>query len=385
LRPERIRKLLGMEVPAAEVEEILRRLGMAVAVEVDHWLAAPPSSRFDLALEEDLIEEIARVRGYDRVPGNRPLTRLEMPPQPEGQVALERFREVLVQRGFQEAITYSFVDPAFQKQLDPGREPLALANPISADLAVMRTSLWPGLFKALVYNQKRQQPRVRLFEHGLNFIPSVDGLRQELWIGGVVAGTALPEQWGVPARAVDFFDLKADVEALLALTGEPEAFAFAAAAHPALHPGQSARIERAGEAVGWLGALHPRVARGLEVEGDAFAFELRLAGLQPARTPAFRELSRFPASRRDIAIVVDQAVTARAIQDCIRRRGGELLREVRLFDVYRGRGIPEGQKSLALGLILQDLAHNLTDSVVDDAVSGIIAGLTEQFGATLRV
>jgi phenylalanyl-tRNA synthetase beta chain len=385
LRPERIRKLLGMEVPAAEVEEILRRLGMAVAVEVDHWLAAPPSSRFDLALEEDLIEEIARVRGYDRVPGNRPLTRLEMPPQPEGQVALERFREVLVQRGYQEAITYSFVDPVFQKQLDPGREPLALANPISADLAVMRTSLWPGLLKALVYNQKRQQPRVRLFEHGLNFITSGDGLRQEPWIGGVVAGAVLPEQWGVPARTVDFFDLKADVEALLALTGEPEAFAFVAAAHPALHPGQSAWIERAGEGVGWLGALHPRVGRELDVEGDAFAFELRLADLQPARVPAFRDLSRFPASRRDIAIVVDQAVTSRAIQDCIRRHGGQLLREVRLFDVYCGRGIPEGRKSLALGLILQDLTHNLTDSVVDEAVSGIIAGLAEQFGATLRV
>ncbi|HHW75575.1 MAG TPA: phenylalanine--tRNA ligase subunit beta [Xanthomonadaceae bacterium] len=385
LRPERIRKLLGMDVPAAEVEGILRRLGMAVAVEMDHWLVAPPSSRFDIALEVDLIEEVARIYGYDRLPGNRPLTRLEMPPQPEGQIGLERFRETLAQRGFQEAITYSFVDPVFQKCLDPEREPLALANPISADLAVMRTSLWPGLLKALIHNQKRQQPRVRLFEYGLNFVPADDGLLQEPYIGGVAAGTALPEQWGAPARPVDFFDLKADVEALLTLTGEPEAFVFVAAAHPALHPGQSARIERAGAVMGWLGALHPRVARELDVEGDAFAFELRLAGLQPARVPAFRELSRFPASRRDIAIVVDEAVSARAIQDCVRQHGGELLREVRLFDVYRGKGVPEGRKSLALGLILQDFSRNLTDNVVEETVSGIIAGLAEQFDATLRV
>lgn len=385
LRPERIRKLLGMDVPAAEVEGILRRLGMAVAVEMDHWLVAPPSSRFDIALEVDLIEEVARIYGYDRLPGNRPLTRLEMPPQPEGQIGLERFRETLAQRGFQEAITYSFVDPVFQKCLDPEREPLALANPISADLAVMRTSLWPGLLKALIHNQKRQQPRVRLFEYGLNFVPADDGLLQEPYIGGVAAGTALPEQWGAPARPVDFFDLKADVEALLTLTGEPEAFVFVAAAHPAMHPGQSARIERAGAVMGWLGALHPRVARELDVEGDAFAFELRLAGLQPARVPAFRELSRFPASRRDIAIVVDEAVSARAIQDCVRQHGGELLREVRLFDVYRGKGVPEGRKSLALGLILQDFSRNLTDNVVEETVSGIIAGLAEQFDATLRV
>ncbi len=385
LRPERLRKLLGAEVPAADVEEILRRLGMAVAVEMDHWLVVPPSSRFDLTLEVDLIEEIARIHGYDRLPGNRPLTRLEMPPQPEGRVALERLRETLVQRGFQEAITYSFVDPAFQRRLDPERQPLALANPISADLAVMRTSLWPGLLKALVYNQKRQQSRVRLFEHGLTFIPDGSELRQEAYLGGVAVGDALPEQWGAPARPLDFFDLKADVEALLALTGEPEAFVFIAAAHPALHPGRSARIDRAGAPLGWLGALHPREARELEVEGDAFVFELRLTALQAARTPVFQPLSRFPASRRDLAIVVDDAVTVQAVRESIRRHGGELLREVRLFDVYWGPGIPKGRKSLALGLILQDFSRNLTDHVVEEAVSGILAGLTEQFGATLRV
>ena len=385
LRSERIRKLLGMEVPASEVENILRRLGMVVAVEAEGWRVIPPSSRFDVALEADLIEEIARIHGYSRVPSNRPLTRLAMSPQPENRVSLERFAAALVQRGFQEAITYSFVDPAFQKILDPEREPLALANPISADLAVMRASLWPGLLKALIHNQKRQQPRVRLFEHGLNFVPTAEGLRQEPYLGGVAVGLALPEQWGLSKRPLDFFDLKADVEALLALTGEPEAFSYVAAQHPALHPGQSARIERAGATVGWLGALHPRAARELDVEGDACVFELRLASLQPARVPSFRDLSRFPSSRRDIAIVIDEAVAVQAICDCVRQRGGELLRAVRLFDDYRGKEVPKGRKSLALGLILQDFSRNLTDHVVEETVAGIIAGLTEQFDATLRV
>ncbi|MCP5159318.1 MAG: phenylalanine--tRNA ligase subunit beta [Gammaproteobacteria bacterium] len=385
LRSTRIHKLLGMNVPAIQVEDILRRLGMAVAAEIDHWLVVPPSSRFDIALEADLIEEIARIYGYQRVPSNQPLTRLQMPPQPEGQIGLERLRETLVQRGFQEAITYSFVDPDFQKRLDPECEPLALANPISADLAVMRTSLWPGLLKALIYNQKHQQSRVRLFENGLNFLLTEEGLWQEPFLGGVATGAVLSEQWGVPTRTMDFFDLKADVEALLTLTGEPEAFQFVVASHPALHPGQSARVERAGESIGWLGALHPRVARELDVEGDIFIFELQLAGLRPARLPAFQELSRFPASRRDLAIIVSEDVAVQAVFDCIRQCGGALLREVWLFDIYRGRGIAEGRKSLAFGLNLQDFSRNLTDNMVDETVSGIIAGLTEQFDATLRI
>ena len=385
LRPERIGKLLGMAISDQDVESILGRLGMIATTDANGWRVTPPSSRFDITLEADLIEEIVRIHGYHQVPSNRPLTRLAMASQPEGRVSLERFTAALVQRGFQEAITYSFVDPVFQKALDPEREPLGLANPISADLALMRTSLWPGLVKALIHNQKRQQTRVRLFEHGLNFIPAENGLRQESYLGGVASGLALPEQWSLAKRPLDFFDVKADVEALLALTGEPETFAFIAASHPALHPGQSARIERNGQGIGWLGALHPRVAQALDVEGDIFVFELRLADLQPAWLPSFRDLSRFPSSRRDIAITVDEAVSAQAIGDCIRHRGGELLRHVRVFDVYRGKGVAEGRKSLALGLILQDFSRNLTDQVVEETVSGIIAGLTEQFGATLRV
>ncbi len=385
LRSQRIRRVLGVTIPADDVVEILRRLGMAVAEESDHWLVVPPAFRFDIAQEEDLIEEIGRIYGYSRLPSHRPLMRLAMSPRPEGRVSLERLRETLVQRGFQEAVIYSFVDPAFQKALDPEREPIALANPISADLAVMRTSLWPGLVKAVAYNQKRQQSRIRLFECGQNFIPNGASVSQETFIGGAVWGQVLSEQWDLPPRPVDFYDLKADVEALLALTGQPEDFVFVAAKHPALHPGQTARVERDGAAVGWIGALHPAIEERLDLEGQVFVFELRVEGIRQGRAPAFTELSKYPASRRDIAILVDEAVTAQAVEDCIRVHGGELPREIRLFDVYRGKGIPDGQKSMALGLILQDISRNLTESVVDETVSKIVSGLKRQLGATLRM
>ncbi len=385
LRPERVNRLLGMTIPTSEIEDILLRLGMAVSFEMDHWRVIPPSSRFDIRMEADLIEEVARIYGYERVPGNRPLIRLDMSPQPETQIVFSQLAEILIQRGFQEVISYSFVDAHFQRQLDPEREPLALANPISSDLAVMRTSLWPGLLKALLYNQKRQQTRIRLFEQGLNFIPADKGLQQEAYLGGVVTGSVLPEQWGVAVQAVDFFDLKGDIEALLALTNAAETFSFVAATHPALHPGQCARINRKGTAIGWLGALHPRVAQALDIEGDIFVFELRLQDLLLAQAPTFSELSRFPGSRRDIAVVLDETITAQAVRDCICQYGGELLRDVALFDVYRGKGVPEGQKSLAFRLNLQDFSSNLTDSRVEETVSGILAGLAEKFSATLRV
>ena len=237
----------------------------------------------------------------------------------------------------------------------------------------------------MVYNQKRQQSRIRLFEIGLTFVQEGDRLVQELHIGGAVCGEALPEQWGMAKRAVDFFDLKADVEALLALTGQPQFFSFAAAHHPALHPGQAARIERAAVPLGWIGALHPAVEQALDLETQVYVFELSVVGLGDSRVPQFAELSKFPASRRDLAIVVDETVSAQAVEDCIRADGGELLRAIRLFDVYRGEGIPKNCKSMAFSLILQDFSRNLTDLAVAEIVSKIIAGLEQRLGATLRV
>jgi phenylalanyl-tRNA synthetase beta chain len=385
LRPQRVEQLLGVKIEAAEMSEILRRLGMAVAEENDHWIVVPPSFRFDLTIEVDLIEEIGRVHGYSRLPSNRPLTRMAVPALPEDQVAPDRFRDVLVLREFQEAVTYSFVDPALQAQLDPQREPRRLANPISSELAVMRTSLWPGLLQALIYNRKRQQGRVRLFETGLTFVPDGDDLRQETYIGGVICGEAWAQQWGTPRREVDFYDVKADVEALLALTGQAEIFDFVAARHPALHPGQSARIDHGGTEVGWVGALHPRVEKALDLDARAFLFELSLPRIQQARVPRFAELSKFPASRRDIAVVVRENITVQSVEACIRANGSEYLRELRLFDVYRGKGVAEDHKSLAFGLILQDFSSNLTDEGVDRIVANIVTGLGEALGATLRV
>jgi phenylalanyl-tRNA synthetase beta chain len=385
LRSERIHRLLGLKIENQDVNEILLRLGMAVADEGDHWLVVPPAFRFDLTLEADLIEEIGRIYGYSRLPSQRSLTRLEVKTCPEAQISLDRLCDTLVHRGFAEAITYSFVDPVFQNALDPKHKPLALANPISADLAVMRTSLWPGLIKVLAHNQKRQQSRIRLFETGLVFVQEDSELTQELCIGGAVYGEILPEQWGAAKHTVDFFDLKADVEALLSLTARPDAFIFKAMQHPALHPGQAAHIERNGSPVGWIGALHPAVEHSLDLEGRIFVFELYVAGLQDARIPQFNELSKFPASRRDIAIVVDETVSAQAIEECIRSHGTSLLREIHLFDVYRGGGIVTDRKSMAFGLILQDFSRNLTDLEVDNIISNILAELEQRFGATLRV
>jgi phenylalanyl-tRNA synthetase beta chain len=307
-----------------------------------------------------------------------------MPELPETRIELERMQGELTARGYQEAVTYSFVDPKLQVVLDPGREPLALANPISADLAVMRTSLWPGLIQALRYNQNRQEPMVRLFETGLRFVP-VDGeLKQERMIGGVAAGLSAPEQWSLPRRKVDFFDLKADVEALLALTGEPEAFRYVRSTHPALHPGQAAEILRGNEVVGQVGLLHPAVERDLDLDGPVYLFELRLAVLERARLPAFRELSRFPAVRRDLALVLDETVSAEQLLACIRAAAGESQEEVRIFDVYRGEGIDPGRKSLAISLTFRDPSRTLNEAEINEALKRVVNALQTELNASLR-
>jgi phenylalanyl-tRNA synthetase beta chain len=384
LRPSRIQRVLGIELPRAEVSDILARLGLEVAVDGDNWRVTAPAWRFDIAIEEDLIEELARIHGYDQLPSTRPVAAMQMDAVGEGQLGLEQLRRLLVARGFQEAITYSFVAPDVQKMLAPELEPLALANPISAEMAVMRTTLWAGLVQALVYNANRQQGRVRLFESGLRFLPGPDGLRQERAIAGLAYGTVQPEQWGETARPVDFFDLKADVEAILALAGVNGQARFVAASHPALHPGQSARIDLDGSPLGWIGALHPTVADRLDLAGAALVFELALEPLLQGCLPRFRVLSRFPAVRRDIAVVVDNSQPVDAVFAVIRRSAPDTLQELKLFDLYTGKGIDSGRKSLALGLTLQADSRTLTDSEVDAALGNILAALKAELGATLR-
>ncbi len=384
LRSARIERLLGVDLPGGEVEEILQRLGMEVERDGSQWRVSIPTHRFDIGSEVDLIEELARVYGYDRLPGTRPAGGITMVPQPEGRLERGRIRTALVDRGYQEVITYSFVDPAFQARLDPTLDSLTLTNPLSVELGVLRTSLWTGLLKVLIRNQNRQQTRVRIFECGLRFIKQQSEIKQENIISGLAAGGAYPEQWGFPFQPVDFYDMKSDLEALMDLTGRNEGFIFTPAVHPALHPGQTARIHCEGVPVGWLGTLHPELQRELEVAERVVLFELSLDRLQEARIPAFQELSRFPANRRDLAVVVDEAVSAAAVRECIVRYAPEVLQEVILFDVYRGGGVESGRRSIAFGLIFQDSSRTLTDQDMDTILAGVVAGLEQELGATLR-
>ena len=384
LRAVRCAQVLGLELPPETIAGILKRLGMDLVPVAGGWQVTPPSGRFDLVHEVDLIADVGRIHGYDRIPVSHASSAAATRARPEAAFDLDRARLTLVDRGFQEVITYSFVSPELQARVEPEVKGLALANPISAELSVMRPSLWPGLLHTARYNQARQQERVRIFETGLRFRPGPEGLSQEAAIGGLVIGPLDPEQWGVPVRPVDFFALKADVEALLALSGDLPGFSFVAAEHPALHPGQSARIDYAGRPVGRLGMLHPALAADLDLTGDAFLFELEQAALTTGVLPRFTPISRYPAIRRDLAIVVDEGVAYADIAGCIRAGAGDLLRELVLFDVYAGENIGAGRKSLALGLILQVSSQTLTDEVVDEAVGRVLTRLESDFGARLR-
>ena len=384
LRHARVTEILGLELPAATIRDILERLGMQVEPSDDGWRVTPPSARFDLVQEVDLIADIGRIHGYDQIPVSHAGAAAVTRATPEADFDLDRARLALVDRGFHEVITYSFVSPELQGLVEPEEPVLELANPLSTELSTMRTSLWPGLLQTARYNQARQQERVRIFESGLRFRGGAAGLTQTPGLGGLICGSAAPEQWGQVTRPADFFDLKADVEALLALSVAPERFCFVPGSHPALHPGQTARIECAGQAIGLIGMLHPSLATRLDLGGDCYLFELDLAPLSPGRLPAYRPISRYPSIRRDIAILVDAEVSHAAVADCIRAAAGELLRDLVLFDVYTGKNIESGRKSLALGLILQASSQTLTDDVIDETMGRILARLTSELGARLR-
>ncbi|WP_236211401.1 phenylalanine--tRNA ligase subunit beta [Metapseudomonas otitidis] len=385
LRAERIAQMLGMEMDAAEVERLLTALGLGVtSIAPGQWKVAVPSHRFDISLEVDLIEELGRLYGYNRLPVRYPQARLAPRARAESAVELPALRRLLVARGYQEAITYSFIDPKWFELFNPGAKPLMLANPISNDMAAMRSSLWPGLVKALQHNLNRQQSRVRLFESGLRFVGQLEGLKQEAMIAGVVCGKRLPEAWAHGREGVDFYDAKADVEALLGAAGALDAFSFVPGEHPALHPGQTARIERDGKLVGYLGAIHPELAKSLDLDQPVYLFELMLAEVMSGRLPTFSELSRFPEVRRDLAVLVDREVAAEAVLDTIREAAGEWLTDLRLFDVYHGKGIDPLRKSLAVGLTWQHPSRTLNDDEVNTTTQNIVTSLEGRFNATLR-
>ena len=384
-RPSRARRVIGAEIDDAAIERILRELGMQV---VEHggaaWRVTAPPWRFDVAIEEDLIEEVARIHGFDRIPETDPATPLAIPAIPETRVMPETVADLMAQRGYFEAITYSFVDPDLQALVAPGEPALRLANPISADLAEMRVSLWPGLVRALGENQRRQQPRVRLFELGRKFRLDGDALSEVPVVAGIAAGAALAEQWGAPAADVDFFDVRADLEALIRATGAAGEFSFVPDQHPALHPGQTARILRDDRPVGWIGRLHPELGRRLELTYSGIVFEIETESGLEATVPRFAEISRFPAVRRDIAVIVGEAVPVQALLDTVRRAAGALLTGLVVFDIYRGKGIAEGFKSVAIGLNLQDISRTLTDEDTDAVVAQVVHGLEREYSATIR-
>ena len=381
LRHERIRRVLGAEIPAYDVHDVLVRLGMQVEETQAGWIVTPPPHRPDIGIEVDLIEEIARIVGFDNLPGATPVAGLDITPQIEGHVGIGRIRGLLVDRGYHEAVTYSFVDETLQARIAPMLDGFRLANPIASDMGVMRTTLWPGLIGAATWNVNRQQSRARLFETGPVFIADGGEVRQPRMIGGIAVGSVAPEQWGDEFRLVDFYDVKGDVEALLALSGQPAE--FVAATHPALHPGQTAAIVRGGERIGLIGVLHPAIAPELRLVG-AVLFELSIEAIGVGTLPKFKALSKFPAVRRDISLVLPEAVSASAIRECIGQTGIDMLQNLELFDVYHGEGVDSGMKSVSLGLTFQSPSRTLDDAEVNAALAVILDSLSVKLEAALR-
>lgn len=380
-----IERLLGITVPADRVTLILESLGMRVESQNSGWQVTPPAWRFDITIEADLIEEIARITGYDNIPARPPRADLVLFSSNDQQALLAKLRHLLVHRGYQEAITYSFVDDQLQQLLDPGTGGIALANPIASDLAVMRTSLWPGLVTALQHNSKRQQSRIRLFEHGLIFRQQDDSISQIPVISGVICGNTYQKQWDIKDKGSDYFDIKGDVEEILATAGIGRVeVAFAPSAHAALHPGKAAEIIYDNQVIGKLGELHPGVQSKLDIHQPVYVFEIEISRISAQITPKYQKISKFPLVRRDIAILVDEGVKVADVECCIRETALNYLVNLELFDVYQGEGIDLGKKSLALGLTFQGSSSTLTDEEVEAIMGDILNQLHSKLGGILR-
>jgi phenylalanyl-tRNA synthetase beta chain len=390
LTPARLEQQLGLSLEDTQIEKMLELLGLKVLTKPDHnnpesgWVCKVPSWRFDIAIEADLIEEVARIYGYNRLPTSTISSALPIEVNPETQRGLPPLRQLLVGRGYHEAITYCFVDPEVQKHLTPDTEPVLLANAIASDMSVMRTTLWSGLLPAVKRNLNRQQNRVRLFETGLNFVPADGELKQRPMIAGAITGGRLPERWINKQEPVDFFDIKADIEALIQQNYSADQFTFVAGSHPALHPGQCARIERCGELVGWVGQLHPRVQKALDLSQPVFVFELHQSLLLNDVLPAFAGVSKFPEVRRDLALIVDETISAGDLCDTVRQNAGGQLIDLKVFDVYQGKGIENNRKSIALGLTFRDSSRTLTEDEINAAVETVVNALEQQHSASLR-
>ncbi|MFW5815788.1 MAG: phenylalanine--tRNA ligase subunit beta, partial [Wenzhouxiangella sp.] len=384
LRPARVNRLLGTDLAAAEIAATLTRLGMEVREQSEQFLVTPPSARRDIEIEVDLIEEVARLQGYDRLPSRSPGGRLRLVPAPEAQVSPRVLRRQLAARGFQEIITWSFVAERDLALLGMAQEAQPLANPLNRDMAVLRTSLLPGVLKTASANFRRQHQNFRLFELGTCFVNADDGFQELERLALLMTGRLHNEHALGDGRAIDFFDLKGELEQLLALNQVSGRARFERSRQAWLHPGQSADVYLDDQLIGALGQLHPAHAESLDCVDTVFVAELDAAALRSSGLPSHRKGSRYPSVRRDIAVVVPEQVPASALMDEIRQTGGKFVENCIIFDEYRGPGIETTHKSLAMGLILRDVSRTLTDDEVDKVVGRIVDSLAQRFGAKLR-
>ncbi len=383
LRKQRLVDLVGFDFEDSVIEDVLTRLGMQLTANDKGWTVVAPTYRFDISIEEDLIEELVRVYGYNNIPVIKPKAELTMTARPEVRVTADSLKDTLVNIGYQEAITYSFVAPEWQKAFY-GSEGLKLLNPISADLSVMRQGLWAGLAHAAKHNLNRQQSRIRLFETGLKFELENGELKQTQVIGGLICGSKKPLQWSETSESVDFYDIKGDVENLLEKFGILQSVAFVASEHQALHPGQSAAVVIDGVTLGYVGAIHPKVASELSLPTKLYLFELDMAVFAGRQLPQFAPLSKFPTTKRDLALVMPEEFAAAKLMAAIKQHGGDLLQNIELFDVYQGDNIEKGQKSIALGLTYGDQYRNLKDEEINNAVDQLLISLKNSYSVLLR-
>ncbi len=379
LRMTRLVSVLGIAFEQQKVAQLLTQLGFIFSVAQDVFTVTPPSYRFDITIEEDLIEEIARLHGYDHIPATPPVAGLTMLAAPEQQLHLNKVRDGLVGAGYQEVVTYSFVDESWERDLLGNAAPIKLKNPIASNLSVMRTSLWGGLLDTLTYNLNRKQERAYLFEIGAVY-HQVNGAYQEATrISGLAYGSAKPEQWAATNADVDFFDVKAHVDALLGTSASYEK-----AGHSALHPGQTARILLDGKAIGWLGKLHPKWQQHYDLPKSTYLFELEANAVSNRSLPAYQEVSKLMPVRRDLAIVLDENIAVQTVLSAIKKANIPLILEVALFDLYQGKGIAENKKSLALSVLMHDTQKTLTDSDADTTIANLLQLLQSNFDAVLR-
>ena len=384
LRRTRLNGLLGTSISRRQMISSLRRLAMQVKGNSDSIRVTAPSYRFDISIEADLIEEVARVTGYEKIPEYAPLARLQPAAGDEKALPLRRLQTTMTDRNYQEVITYSFIDRAMHDLFSGDSRPVVLENPIASDMSVMRASLWPGLIKTMQYNFNRQIRDLKIFETGRTFVQKRKKLLQHRYISGLLTGNAENRSWANEQREVDFFDVKGDVEALISLTGRENAFSFTSFEHPVLHPGQSAIVKDNNEQIGLIGRLHPAIEASLSLEQAVYLFEIRIDNLMQSQIPAYSDFSRFPSVQRDIALVIAAKIPASDVIRSIKSHAGNLLVKLELFDQYQGKHIDFGKKSLAFTLTLQHSSRTLRDSETENLMKNVIRGVQVDLDAQLR-